>query len=202
MLAAAEQSTIDCPVVDRALSGGAILDRIPDFIQHPRLRALFDYWRELAPRGGIPLRRAIDPLALRSLLPHLQILELGATPDDLRYRLAGGVIVEAFGFEPTGLTRRQIREARVTPDRRAEFDRTSRETHEVGARGLVAYTHDHMTSYARDYLAYARLNLPVSEDGMRGSGVFGALFLSSDRDFFWKDNFTELHVTVPVAELG
>jgi hypothetical protein len=129
-------------------------------------------------------------------------LEIGATPDDLRYRLAGGVIVDAFGFEPTGLTRRQIRAARVTPDRHAEFDRTSRETHEVAARCLVAYTHDHMTSYARDYLAYARLNLPVSEDGVRGSGVFGALFLSSDRDFFWQDDFTELHVTVPLAELG
>lgn len=148
------------------------------------------------------MRRAIDPIALRSILPHLQILEVGATPEDLRYRVAGGVIVDAFGFEPTGLTRREIRAARVTPDRWSEFDRTSRETHEVAARGLVAYTHDHMTSYARDYLAYARLNLPVSEDGIRGSGVFGALFLSSDRDLFWKDGFAELHVTVPVAELG
>jgi hypothetical protein len=197
---AAEPSTI--PDGPSGARGAVILDDIPDFIRHPRLRELFRYWRGLAPGGGIPLRRAIDPLALRPMLPNLQILEIGATPDDLRYRLAGGVIVEAFGFEPTGLTRREIRAARVTPDRHAEFDRTSRETHEVGARCLVAYTHDHMTSYARDYLAYARLNLPVSEDGVRGSGVFGALFMSSDRDLFWKNDFTELHVTVPVAELG
>jgi hypothetical protein len=101
----------------RTLSRGAILGRIPDFIRHPQLRELFDYWRTLAPGGSIPLRRAIDPLALRSMLPHLQILEIGATPEELRYRLAGGVIVDAFGFEPTGLTRREIRQARVTPDR-------------------------------------------------------------------------------------
>jgi hypothetical protein len=181
---------------------GASLDNIPDFIRHPQLRDLYRYWRGLAPGGGIPLRRAIDPLALRPLLPHLQILEIGASPDDLRYRLAGGVIVEAFGFEPTGLTRREIRQARVTPDRQAEFDRTSRETHEVAARALVAYTHDHMTSYDRDYLAYARLNLPVSEDGIAGSGVFGALFLSSDKAPFWQEDFTEFHRTVPLAALG
>jgi hypothetical protein len=178
-----------------------MLDGIPDFIRHPRLAELFRYWRGLAPDGGVPRRRSIDPIALRSMLPHLQLLEIGPTPDDLRYRLAGGVLVEAFGFEPTGLTRRDIRRDRVTPDRHAEFDRTSRETHEVAARCLVAYTHDHMTSYARDYLAYARLNLPVSEDGVHGTGVFGALFLSSDGDPFWKDDFTELHVTVPLAEL-
>jgi hypothetical protein len=180
---------------------GRILGGVPDFIRHPQLRELFRYWRGLAPGGGMPLRRAIDPVALRSMLPHLQLLEIGAAPDDLRYRLAGGVIVEAFGFEPTGLTRREIRRTRVAPDRYAEFDRTSRETHEVAARGLVAYTHDHMTSYARDYLAYARLNLPVSEDGVHGSAVFGALFLSNDRDLFWRDNFTELHVAVPLADL-
>jgi hypothetical protein len=185
----------------RSDSRGAILDRVPDFIRHPRLAELFRYWRGLAPGGGVPLRRAIDPVALRSMLPHLQLLEIGATPDDLRYRLAGGVIVDAFGFEPTGLTRRQIRQARVTPDRQAEFDRTSRETHEVGKRLLVAHTHDHMTSYARDYLAYARLNLPVSEDGVHGSGVFGALFLSNDGDTFWQRGFAELHVAIPIAEI-
>jgi hypothetical protein len=178
-----------------------MLEGIPGFIRHPRLVELFRYWRSLAPDGGVPRRRLIDPIDLRSMLPHLQLLEVGASPNDLRYRLAGGVIVEAFGFEPTGLTRGEIRQARVAPDRLADFDRTSMETHEVAARGLVAYSHDHMTSYARDYLAYARLNLPVSEDGVRCTGVLGALFLSSDGDPFWKDGFTELHIAVPLAEL-
>ncbi|MEZ5830832.1 MAG: PAS domain-containing protein [Dongiaceae bacterium] len=180
---------------------GAMRDGVPDFIRHPKLVELFRYWRGLAPDGGVPLRRSIDPVALRTMLPHLQLLEIGATPDDLRYRLAGGVIVDAFGFEPTGLTRREIRRTRVMRDRYAEFDRTSAETHEVAVRGLIAYTHDHMTSYLRDHLAYARLNLPVSEDGVRSSGVFGALFLSSDGDPFWKNSFAELHATLPLAEL-
>jgi len=175
-------------------------DSVPAFVRHPGLAELFRYWRSLAPLGEVPRRRSIDPIDLRAMLSNLQLLEIGATPDDLRYRLAGGLIVEAFGFEPTGLTRGEIKRARVARDRHPEFDRASRETHEVAARRLVAYTHDHMTSYARDYLAYARLNLPVSEDGVRCTGVFGALFLSSDGDPFW-NKFDELHVVVPLAEL-
>lgn len=173
---------------------------VPAFIRHPRLAELYRYWRGLAPVGEVPRRQSIDPIDLRVMLPHLQILEIGATPDDLRYRLAGGVIVEAFGFEPTGLTRGEIKRTRVPRDRAGEFDRTSRETHEIAAHRLVAYTHDHMTSYNRDYLAYARLLLPISDDGVRCTGVFGALFLSSDGQPFW-DGIEDMHIAIPLAEL-
>ena len=145
----------------------------------------------------MPRRQEIDPVALHGLLPNLYLLDAGPRPDDLRYRLAGSAIVEAFGFEPGGLTRAQIRSRHVLPERLAEFDRTSAETHNIAAQRIVAYTHDHMTSYTKDYLAYARLNLPISEDGKAVSGVFGAIFLSGDGKPFW-DQFADLHVEVPL----
>lgn len=176
-------------------------DRSGAFIRHPDLLRLFQYWLGLSEDGRVPRRRDIDPLAFPDLMPNLQLLDVGATPDDLRYRLVGSEIAAAFGFEPRGKTRREIREARVAPQNRADFDQTSRETHDIARRGVVAYTHDHMTSYDQDFLAYARLLLPVSEDGRVITGIFGALMMSNRHEPFWR-GFTNLHVEVPVGTLG
>lgn len=166
-------------------------------ILHPALKAFFRYWRGLSRHGALPQRRDIDPVDLRQLLPHLYLIDAQATPDELRYRLAGSLIVQAFGFEPGGLTRADIRARHVQAERQGEFDRTSAETHRIITDRIVAYTHDHMTSYTKDYLAYARLNLPISEDGLTPTGIFGAIYLSSDGQPFW-DQFEELHFEVPL----
>lgn len=166
-------------------------------IQHANLRALYRYWRGLSDGSAIPKRRDIDPVALRQQLRHVYLIDAGPTPDDLRYRLAGSVIVDAFGFEPAGLSRGEIRAKHVSPDRYADFDRTSAETFRIVSERIVTYTHDHMTSYTKDYLAYARLNLPVSEDGKSPSGILGAIYLSSDRNPFWQ-NLQELHIELPL----
>ncbi|MDQ7250812.1 PAS domain-containing protein [Dongia sedimenti] len=173
----------------------------PDFIQHRKLADLFRYWRGLSRDGQVPRRRDIDPLQLIPALPHVQLLDLGPTPDDLRYRLVGQTIIDAFGFDPRHLTRGEIKRRYVLPENRAAFDETSRQTHAIATRGIAAYTHDHMTSYAREFLAYARLLLPISEDGHAITGVFGAIYYSGDRDDFWR-NFQELHVERPIAAFG
>jgi len=178
-----------------------VTEFVPDCIQHPHLIRLYRYWRGLSADGSVPLRAAIDAVALRDLLPSLYLLDAGATPDDLRYRLAGSRIVQAFGFEPGGLSRGEIRTRHVKPAAFADFDQTSRETHDIVARRQISYTHDHMTSYDRRYLAYARLNLPISEDGRHISGVFGGIVSSRDGGDFWRD-FHDFHVEVPLAEIG
>lgn len=174
----------------------------PDaFVKHPALRQLLRRWVGWSVEGRVPRRRDIDPLQIKDLIPYLQLLDIGGTPDDLRYRLVGNEISAVFGFEPRGKTRGEIRAARVSPEKYADFDITSRETHDVATRGIVAYTHDHLTSYNRDHLDYARLLLPISEDGDRITGVFGALLMSSSKGAFWHD-FTELHIEVPIEAFG
>ncbi len=65
-------------------------------------RAVFDYWINLKGNDLAPLRSAIEPVALRHLLPDLFILA-----DDhmgtLVFRLAGTRICELFGREFRGL---------------------------------------------------------------------------------------------------
>ncbi|CAN0503453.1 unnamed protein product, partial [Phaeothamnion confervicola] len=115
--------------------------------------------------------------------------------------LVGNEIVATFGFEPRGKSRGEIRRTRVAPAKYADFDQTSRQMHDIARRGVVAYTHDHMTSYNLDYLAYARLMLPISEDGARITGISGALMMSGPDLPFWR-NFSELHIEVPIEIFG
>jgi hypothetical protein len=174
---------------------------VPDFIRHPRLGELFLYWHSLSVEGALPRRRDIDAMAIRGLLPNTYLLDAGATPDDLRYRLAGSAICHAFGFEPRGLTRREIKARYADPKAYADFDETSRQTHAIAARRIIAYTHDRMTSYDRKFMAYARLNLPISEEGGVATGILGAILTKNDGEDFWQ-NFQELHIEMPVNEFG
>lgn len=70
---------------------------------HSRMvRAMHAWW--LAHRGpaGIPDRRALDPAALKPLLPNLFIAEIEPKPFRVRYRLVGTKAVQVIGFDITG----------------------------------------------------------------------------------------------------
>jgi hypothetical protein len=70
---------------------------------HPRVLRLYHYWLSICPPdGGLPRRRAFDPVAVPDLLPGIWLLDVQHDPFRLRYRLAGTVIVEAIGHEVTG----------------------------------------------------------------------------------------------------
>jgi hypothetical protein len=65
-------------------------------------RELFDYWRSCAKSRALPRRADINPAAIASLLPGISILEAGAHPDRIVYRLAGTRLRDIYGKEVTG----------------------------------------------------------------------------------------------------
>src|ERR1700722_9194073 len=85
---------------------------LPDLVEpppdcRPPIRALFDYWRRIAPAGRLPGRQHLDPVAIPSLLPHLWLLCVAPAPASplgwhFRYRLVGTELVRVFGRDPTG----------------------------------------------------------------------------------------------------
>ncbi len=85
--------------------------RTADMI-HPEIRALNDYWEMLRAGRPVPYRAEVDPRDMRCNARHLFILEdLGA--GNIRFRLAGTALVEAFGMELRGMSARTLMEGRA-----------------------------------------------------------------------------------------
>ena len=82
------------------------LDRMDGMI-HSELRALQTYWEELRAGRSTPMRSDIDPRDMECDARNLFILEnLGR--GNIRFRLAGTAIVDAFGMELRGMNARAI----------------------------------------------------------------------------------------------
>lgn len=82
----------------------ASLDTARRWLQHPVSLQLFDYFSHLYSSGltpALPLKSTIDPIALKSCLPHMVVMdcEIPAAP---RYRLAGEAYIQLLGTNPTG----------------------------------------------------------------------------------------------------
>ncbi len=85
--------------------------RTSDMI-HPEIRALSDYWESLRAGRPVPYRAEVDPRDMRCNARNLFILEdLGA--GNIRFRLAGTALVEAFGMELRGMSARTLMEGRA-----------------------------------------------------------------------------------------
>jgi len=78
-----------------------------DAMIHSELRALYKYWDALRAGRKTPLRSDIDPRDMDCDARNLFILEnLGR--GNIRFRLAGTAIVDAFGMELRGMNARAI----------------------------------------------------------------------------------------------
>lgn len=82
------------------------LSRTTDMI-HSELRALYNYWNRLRAGGRAPMRSDIDPRDMSCDARNLFILE-NHGQRDIRFRLAGTTIIDAFGVEFRGLDAREI----------------------------------------------------------------------------------------------
>jgi hypothetical protein len=81
-------------------------DELPaDGIHAPRLRVVYEYWRQLQQAlGHLPGRQHLDPATLKEHLPFLWMVDVVRTGPQprFRYRLIGTEIVHARGRDDTG----------------------------------------------------------------------------------------------------
>ncbi len=86
------------------------LGRSDDMI-HRELRALYSYWEQLRGDRVCPERTEVDPRDIDSDARHLFVLEdLGQ--GNIRFRLAGSGLLDAFGFDLRGMSARAVMEGR------------------------------------------------------------------------------------------
>lgn len=139
----------------------------------PVLLALLRYWQSICPADGrLPGRADLDPLKMRSLLPHVYLIDVlpGGAPDRWRFRarLLGEKHVEVYG---PGLVGRIIDDV-FPPAVAAEFNRlyavVVRRRAPVVNRGRVSWLRN------KEFLEYEGLHAPLASDGVTIDCIFGA----------------------------
>lgn len=136
-----------------------------DEMIHKELRALYQYWEMLRAGRSTPMRSDIDPRDMACDARNLFILEnLGR--GNIRFRLAGTSIVDAFGMELRGMNARAI----MAPSARESFSVLVLETLEDPG---VGYARLHDADFPGDL--WEVLLLPLRSDFGMIDRVIGCL---------------------------
>ncbi|HEV2677882.1 MAG TPA: PAS domain-containing protein [Aliidongia sp.] len=126
---------------------------------YPDLQRVHAYWTAKRQDRFAPRRRDIDPVDMVDVLPRIMLVDIEQEPLDFRYRLAGTGICDTHSTDPTGSRPRDLKPraygSLVDGHYRAVVMRRVPTLHLI-----VLDTHDRSS-------AYARLLLPLSEDGVR-----------------------------------
>ena len=127
------------------------------------------YWIEKRGSRSMPRKRDIDPIEISPrILPNLQIIEVINRGARFRYRLVGSASVDAFGSDYTG----RYPDEMFSDDRLNFIQSIYRK---VCATKIPLFSlNRYHTPKNIDLFAY-RIYMPLSEDGIDASHIFGAL---------------------------
>jgi hypothetical protein len=142
-----------------------VLDKILTWIADPIIRQAGLYWRGKIKAGRLPARSDIDPLEIPALLPHIVLWNVEHSPLRFRGRLVGSHIVEMSGRDATGRYVDFVDDHGVVE---AEY-------RAVAASGLPRYQERRAHWPNHDHKYYARLLLPLAQDGRQVDMLFGAI---------------------------
>lgn len=110
---------------------------------HPLVRRLYDYWRSLAPPGGLPGRPDLVPEDIAPLWSRAWMLDVFRDPLRYRYRLCGTEMVRSLGREVTGEWLDEVHPALIAnPQSRERFRFMAETGRATWRRGLPLWTHD------------------------------------------------------------
>jgi hypothetical protein len=130
----------------------------------PQMLPLLEYWNARRADGLLPKRADISPLDLKKYLGRLHIVDTRASnPDGYRFKLWGSGCYIDGGTDYTNL---HVGEYPSSPWRKA----LAQDYRDVVSFGVAAY---HVVSAVHDFsrYEYARLILPLSEDGRVVTGL-------------------------------
>jgi len=137
-------------------------------IGQPILRPVFDYWEQKRGSRAMPMRHDIEPADLKAYLPHLSLVE--PLPDGaFRYRLVGSAITERYGRNSTGKTLQEI-----YADKPAIVGWMSRVMLAVTIERRPVLATGTLGAVGKDHILSEALLLPLSDDGVNVTMIFGA----------------------------
>jgi len=135
------------------------IDAFRSSLGFPELRDFFELWLAVAQSDGPPKKLAFPPERLQAHLGFVGIMERRDDPLDVVFRLAGTRIVEALGFELTGLSlNRAIPRGQSFEERYDMFWRP------VFEQAMPRCDRAHLGPLSREFVKYHALHLPVTDD--------------------------------------
>jgi hypothetical protein len=142
------------------------------------LRAVARWWLSTYTPGRLPHRNEIDLDAIKLALPYVWLIEHIPEDDAFRYRLAGEHVNGVFGSSLRGKYLGEIIEPHMLDTVRDRFLHTLKTPGVVYAVGRV---------YMRigGYREGERLILPLSDDGVTGTHLFGVTDYGGGRRDGW-----------------
>jgi hypothetical protein len=152
---------------DAAYSGYAIDDSVVGFIEaveldiasapYSDLSSIHDYWEQKRAGRLAPRRRDIDPVDMVEMLPRIMLVDILGSPPRFRYRLSGTAIAAIHRTEPTGKGPLDL-----TP---SAYGRLLDTHYRDCIKRRTPLMHLIVLDTFNRSRAYARLILPLSEDG-------------------------------------
>jgi hypothetical protein len=154
------------PVNGRTTRIGAYAFTIdPDISDNPRFLELKAYWELKRGARPMPTRAMIDPLDLKAHLGWLILAEMLPDGSDMRWRLIGSNIVDAYGRDSTGKRLSEIGDD-MDPDYRRFLVASYRA---VVDQAAIVRGHGPLTVVGRAWRRFDAFSLPLDA----GDGTVG-----------------------------
>ena len=148
---------------------------------HPGLRRLLVYWNDRRGERAYPSRADIDPIALKNLLPHVLLLDACPDEDMARFRLAGEAVNTFYGFNVRGMTWGDVRARILREGGTFKAATVNIQYRRVAEGGVGAYRQGISIRKGASHLYYARILLPLSDDGLHVDAMIGASYSNQDK---------------------
>lgn len=145
---------------------------------------IWQYWERIRRANGAPMRRDVDPCALRAILPDLFILER-ENDGGIRFRLAGTRICAGFGRELRGTRFADLWSALQRRRVHDQIEDAMRYEAPIASE-LIGISRSGQT-IAMDVTA-----LPMRSSGPASDRVIGSLSVNNPPQWFGSDPLVEL----------
>ena len=95
---------------------------VPEHLDDPRLRAIFDYWRSRFRGSLLPARTDIDPIQIPALLGHINIIEVTRRGDAIRFHPTLLDFAGHYRYEPRPVAIARGKSPHKSPSKQAAYN--------------------------------------------------------------------------------
>lgn len=144
----------------------------PESLDAVPFRTFYDGYSDMERIAGVPAKRDFDIMRFWPVVRHLMLLEW--LPDgDFLYRVVGGHIVQAIGFDATAKRLSEL-------DPLVEVDALNAGFTEVVADVRPVYQKIDGRVFRRDWQTYERMLMPLVDDAGECRFLLGCVRIESD----------------------